>query len=280
MNITLMKAKNVAVGIKNGMTSDDFCNKYQCSLDEFQERVKQLYGHNKKQLKNCFVQITANEKKARKEPVEVEDANESAESTKPVAEEQSPEKVSKRRTVELAYLAELEDQQSRRVMTLESEHKELSAEHRSLKMSLRKLSDNIDKLMTEFQTHYQEFEEILSRNSEVEARMSEITAEWTLERTALSDTRSQIEELSVVTLCVYASGEISPIDGCEIDLDDSGWESTKEVLLVKDDCQELRLKDITTLAKLLMIVEHADSKIEAICDNAELEAAFQKMRSK
>ena len=67
MEITMLKAKGVMVGIKNGMTRDDFCTKYRCSSDELDDRLKQLYGHNKKQLKSCCDQIAANQKKARKE---------------------------------------------------------------------------------------------------------------------------------------------------------------------------------------------------------------------
>ena len=285
MELVMMKAKNVAVGVKNGMTRADFCEKYQCNSDEFDERMEQLYSHNKKQLKDYFAKIEANEKKARKEidPAEKEESPETVEdaiigeTVSTVESESAPE--GKSRSVELKYLAELEEQQSQRVMDLESEHKALATEHRSLKNSLRKLSKDIDDLMSKFQSNHQKFEEILSRNEVVEARMNEITKEWGVERTALEDTRSRIEELSVVTLCVYDSGEIAPMDGYETELDDSGWESTREALLAKDECQELRLKDITTLAKLLAIVEHADCKIEAMCDNAELEMAFRMLRS-
>ena len=280
MDITMMKTKTVMVGIKNGMTLDDFCQKYQCSSEAFEERMKQIYGHNKKQLKHCFTQIVANEKKARKEAEtdETEEVAEVTEVSETTEEDQVP--VSMSRSEELKYLAELEKQQVQSVVAKESEHKELAAEHRSYKTSLRELRDKIDKMMVEFQHYHQEFEEILSKNAVVEARMNEISAEWNTERTALADTRSRIEELSVVTLSVYNSGEISQIDGPEIELDDAGWDSTREVLLTEDECQELRLKDITTLAKLLMIAEHSDHKIEAMCDNAELEIAFRKLRSK
>ena len=221
-----------------------------------------------------------NEKKARKEAEadETEEVAEVTEVSETTEEEQVP--VSMSRCEELECLAELEKQQVQSVVAKESEHKELAAEHRSYKTSLQELRDKIDKMMVEFQHYHQEFEEILSKNAVVEARMNEISAEWNTERTALADTRSRIEELSVVTLSVYNSGEISQIDGPEIELDDAGWDSTREVLLTEDECQELRLKDITTLAKLLMIAEHSDRKIEAMCDNAELEIAFRKLRSK
>ena len=110
--------------------------------------------------------------------------------------------------------------------------------------------------------------------------MNEITAEWNVERATLSDTRSRIEELSVVTLCVYDSGEISLMDNCDVELDDSGWKSRRDILLTLDECLELRRKDIGTLARLLKIVEHLDCKVEVACDNSELENAFQKLRDR
>lgn len=272
MEITMLKAKGVMVGIKNGMTRDDFCTKYQCSSDELDDRLKQIYGHNKRQLKNCFSQIEANQKKARKE-AEPEDTAEVVHTV-----DDAPAALP--RNVELEELTRLEEEQSQRVMALESEHKELATRHRELKKSLRDLSKNIDKLMAEFQHHRQEFEEILSQNATVENRMNEITAEWNVERATLSDTRSRIEELSVITLCVYDSGEISLMDNCDVELDDSDWKSRRDILLTLDECLELRLKDIGTLARLLKIVERLDCKVEVACDNSELENAFQKLRDR
>jgi predicted RNase H-like nuclease (RuvC/YqgF family) len=272
MEITMLKAKGVMVGIKNGMTLDDFCTKYQCSSDEFGERLRQIYGHNKRQIKNCFSQIEANQKKPRKE-TEPRDATD-------VVQTVDDAPVALPRSVELEELTRLEEEQSQRVMTLESEHKELAARHRELKNSLRGLSESIDKLMAEFQRHHQEFEKILSQNTTVEARMNEITAEWSIEKATLSDTRSRIEELSVVTLCVYDSGEISLMDNSVVELDDSGWKTRRDALLTMEECQELRLRDIDTLAKLLKIAEHLDYKVEVACDRSELENAFHKLRDR
>lgn len=249
----MMQAKNVMAGIKNGMTLEDFCEKYQCDSEQFRERMGQIYGHNKKHLKKCLDQIAANEKKARKE-AEVA-TNDVAECTEVV--EASAADL---RMTELMDLTSLEVRQSQNVMMLESEHKALATEHRALRSRLRELSGSIDQLMAEFQRYHQEFEGILSRNAEVETRMNEISAEWNVEREALCATRERIEELSTLTLCVYASGEIAPMEGCEREcvLNDSDWEMTRDVLLLRDECQELRLKDISVLARLLMIVEHAD----------------------
>ena len=183
------------------------------------------------------------------------------------------------RMTELMDLTSLETRQSKQVMALESEHKDLAAEHRALRSRLRELSGSIDQLMAEFQRYHQEFESILSRNAVVEARMNEISAEWSVEREALRATRERIEELSTLTLCVYASGEIAPMDGCEFTLNDSDWESTREVLLLRDECQELRVKDVGVLARLLMIVKHADCKVEVVCDDDKLEKAFRLLRA-
>jgi hypothetical protein len=155
MDITTMKTKTVMVGIKNGMTLDDFCQKYQCSSEAFEERMKQIYGHSKKQLKHCFTQIVANEKKARKEAEtdETEEVAEVTEVSETTEEEQVP--VSMSRSEELECLAELEKQQVQSVVAKESEHKELAAEHRLYKTSLRELRDKIDKMMVEFQHYHQ-----------------------------------------------------------------------------------------------------------------------------
>lgn len=282
MEITMMKAKNVMVGIKNGMTLDDFREKYQCTPDEFYERMKQLFGHNKKQLKSCVSQIEANQKKQRKETVS-ECAMDRVEGTEDadkaeVVESVMSKPVETSRNDELTYLIKFEKEQTQRVMDLESEHKGLAARHRQLKNSLRVLSDNIDRMMSEFQQYHQELDEILSQNATIEAQMNEITAKWATERTILHDTRRRIDNLSTVTLGVCRSGEIVHLDESKIELDDTGWQSARENLLMKDECQELRLKDIGTLARLLMIVEHLDYEVKIECDSSELEDAFKKLR--
>ena len=116
MVISMMKPKNVMTGIKNGMTLEDFCKKYECDSEAFGERMKQIYGHNKKQLKDCFIQIEANQKKARKE-IEADDAETASEAVEEVvAESATPEDVATAsavpREVELKSLAELESKQS------------------------------------------------------------------------------------------------------------------------------------------------------------------------
>lgn len=265
----MMQAKNVRLGIKNGMTLKDFCKKYQCDSEQFRERMGQIYNHDKKQLKKCLDQLATNEKKARRdtESETEEDATEVS-----LTEEVSAADL---RMTELMDLTSLEMRQSQKVMALESEHKTFAAEHRELRTKLRTISDKIDQMMSEFQKYHQEFESILSRNAVVEARMNEISAEWNVERTALEDTRARIEELSTLTLCVYASGEIAPMEGCDFTFNDTDWESTRDVLLLKDECQELRVKDVGVLARLLMIVEHADCRVEIVCDDDKLEKAFR-----
>ena len=286
----MMKAKNVVVGLKNGMTIESFCKKYQCSPEEFEERLKQLYGHNRKQLKSCFDELAANEKKAKRGPAKTEDSAESTEIAETVdARENEGEQttVEEQAAVEdntrqgkLKKFIELEDRQSRHVMALESKYMDLATEHRALRTSLRNLAEHIDELRSRCELYEVEFEKCLSRNAEVETQMKETSAEWNAERAILAETRRQIEELSVVTLCVYDSGEITILDECEVDveLDDSGWKVRRDYLLSLEECQELRLRDISTLAKLLKIAEHIECKVEVVCDNSELEKAFQKLR--
>ena len=275
-----MKAKSVMVGIKSGMTLEDFCRKYQCSSEDFDKRLRQIYSHDKRQLRSCVAMIEANRKKPRKKDTEKNTNVVTAVTvTQSGTEEQSSGSKSRRDV--LADLAEKEKQLSRHVMDLESKFATLAGTHRSLRASLRKLGDRIDKLMEECRKYQDEFETCLSNNAKVEAQMKETSEEWKAERAVLAETRRQIEELSVVTLSVYASGEISTIDGSsEVELDDSGWESAREELLVMDECQELRLKDIGTLARLLKIVEHLDCKVDVVCDSSELESVFQKLRDR
>ena len=275
MEITQLTAASVVNGIKNNMTIDDFCRKYQCTPERFRQRMKQIYSHDQKNLKHRLSEIEANEKKPRKKSTEAK--------LDPVGTELDDSQTGTKQdeNTDLKKLRVFENEQSGYLMALESKYQELASKHRASKTSLQNLSEKIDKLMLELKKLQETFEEILESNSSIEASMNKISEEWRSVRSRLVDTRKKIQELTTVTLCVYASGEIAPMDGRKIELDDSGWKGIRDELLMSDECQELRIKDVATLGRLLAIVKNVEKegfKIEVICDSSELEKVFQKLR--
>ncbi len=275
MEIKQLTAASVVNGIKNNMTIDDFCRKYQCTPESFRDRLGQIYSHDQRNLKRRLSEIEANGKKPRKRSTDAK--------LDPVGTELDDSQTGTKQdeNTNLKKLRELENEQSGHLIALESKYQELASKHRASKTSLQNLSEKIDKLMLELKKLQETFEEILESNSSIEASMNEISEEWGSVRSQLDVTRKKIQELMTVTLCVYASGEIAPMDGRKIELDDSGWKSIRDELLMSDECQELRIKEVTTLGRLLAIVKNAGREgfeIEVICDSSELEKAFQKLK--
>lgn len=86
-------------------------------------------------------------------------------------------------------------------------------------------------------------------------------------------TIKEIANRNTVVFCIGSDGTIEAPDKPEFPIDDSGYLELKNTLIERDECQDLRIRDITTLARLIKIVAKAE-RFTLICDSAELEAAF------
>lgn len=274
MNISMMKAKNVKAAIRNGWTIENLCNKYECDKEAFLERLRQLYcpDRNSKRYHDVLDDLDANEKRIRGKvgtSTGITSRRNTGTNTLTDAE-------MKRIAIDILKNKAAESEQS--IAKLKSQMGSLIKEHASLRLSLYDLIKDIDHAISEFKKCYKTFCETRSRIAEIEALIASASSKLDKEIVSLRDTLDEIEEMSMVTLGVYSSGDISPMDG-ELVPDDTGWEVVRDTLITMPECQELRLKDIGTLARLLMIVEHADCKIEVMCDDTELEAVFRKLHA-
>ena len=274
MNISMMKAKDVKSAIRNGKTIAFLCEKYDCDEEGFKERLRQLYypDRNPKRYNEVLAGLDANEKRIRKK---------TGVGAKNVARKGNAVGIltdAELKQVAIEALKNKAAESEHTIMELESQMRFWVEEHSSLKQSLHELTKKIDQVMADFRKSYKEFRDTSSELTQTEMLIASATARLDRERITYRDTIDRIVEMSMVTLGVYSSGDISPMDG-ELVPDDTGWEEVRDTLMTMPECQELRLKDIGTLARLLMIVEHADCKIEAMCDDAELEAVFRKLHA-
>ena len=94
----------------------------------------------------------------------------------------------------------------------------------------------------------------------------------------LQELRTKIEKRMAVSLAVYDSGEIVILEGADFNMDDSGHAEVYSQLIVSEECQELRLKDIKVMAKLLSIASNSERKINLVCDRPEMEEAYLRLR--
>lgn len=314
MVLSRLNAKGVNVGIKNGMTRLDFCNKYQCSEAEFEERIHQIYSKNARQAKKYLDAIRSNEKIARRDTANMDDETETIESVlfaKEVLQNEVQSMNEKLRDeafqsrvqhfptecfqkdsedsssevqpsiassdTELEQLEATEATQRQELDEIIAAHRELAASHYGLIRMMRKIDTELKGLASKYKSACSRFESVVAEDNDVIQKMNTLSVQYGQKAEELESTRKAIAELKVITLCVDATGEITTLDDRKIVLDESGSDEMYQTLIQKNECQELRLKDIRILARLLSVVSHlkAEHKLEYLFDNEDLEVVFQ-----
>ncbi|MBR3236382.1 hypothetical protein IKF92_01745 [Candidatus Saccharibacteria bacterium] len=275
-----LEMKDLLEGIKKGMSIDDFCEALQCDEEEFKRSILRLYKNNDEKLKKIMREIkkkskrkSGNSKKYSWVAKEIDvdkcvDRSVEKEESEEAFEVFSPE-------MSLEELDRLEENQSIITARLEMKHKGLVAEHQMILQSVQKISTEINGLIVSVKEKYEEFQDLKASAEEIAEKMKELSADVHDKKVALMETRQRIHELELITLCVYESGEITAEGERRVELNDSGSEKLRNTLLKMEECQNLRVKDVGTLAKLIAIVKNLKtSKYEVVCDEPEIERIF------
>lgn len=265
MELTRLNPKGVMVGIKKGMTVEDFCEKYQCSVLEFTDYIESMYSRDKRQQRKILEEIKANEKKPRPKKESV------------VKIEKillPPDTIDKPHSV-LEELKGLEKEQSQKLMELETQRKELIRKHTDNLNTLRTVDESIKVMRKQLDFCYSKYKSFYTDCVEVQHKINDVWKQCQEAAKSLGETRLKIKDLETVTLFVYSSGEISVENKADFELVDTGAEELYGELIYKDECQELRAKDIRTLSKVMKITNNAGKKIDIVWEDPEVEKAYK-----
>ena len=280
MDVKKLSGKKVKSGIKNGMTIQDFCQKYECTPDELWARVGRIFTV-KDTARHVWNQIEANGKKKRKSKVKERDnaaeANvetETMEVTECVAEDETKGDISS--TPTLDELKASERNYSDATIKLERAYKDLHAERERGRETYQRLRNEARELKKEHDAKRREAEKIAQRDNELVSQMNEISAAHGFKQAALEKIRAQIKEMSKIVLCVYSSREIAPFDeAVEINLDDTGHDELFSQLREQEEAEDFRPKDLRLVARVIRIVANLDVKVEILFDDEEIKKAYE-----
>ncbi|MBR2543475.1 hypothetical protein IKF03_02685 [Candidatus Saccharibacteria bacterium] len=274
MRLKTLTAKQLKIGIKNGLNLESFCRECDCSEEEFTDKIKSLYNYSKKNAEDILKQIAKNDKKCRDrrfKPVMVK-----TEVVMPVVAQAAPKQQPVPHPVdELKALKATEKRQSGEVIKLESRHKALMTQHRQNIAGLRALMDEINSIRSSFEQKCEKYEEIAKLDNKIVRQMNEISEIRREKVKELEETRQLILDNMTINICVYQDGTITTLDEREIVFDESGSDELYQKLLETKECEDLRVKDIKILARLMKAVEHLNAKAEVICDDQKLEAVYK-----
>ena len=276
--ISTVTSKQIQIYIKKGWLPEEIEEKYGCTNQELKDQLNFLYRKgNGSKAQSIYGQLEANRKKPRpkKKPIEVRPAE------KPVAEEDSSEvaeeQVNFGTEKTLSDLEKEEKVLSDELIDLESKHKALSGKHRECINELRELQNQIKTIRQELVDCHQKFEDVTVRADEIAVQMNDISVLARPKRMALEGIRQEIADRNTVTICVSNDGTIEAPDNPDFLMDDDGYQNLKAEVSEKEECFDLRVRDIVTLARLIKICEKIE-RFSLICDNADLEKAFWAIR--
>lgn len=251
--------------LKRGYGTSYFLKSFNVSEDEFFNHLKKNFSS--KAYASMCKRIKNNEKSSKKfgfksskhTPVDISD-NESSVATKSNTETETVEVENS-----ISYLDALKEKEqtlSDIIRSEEAEHSKLISRRAALKFQfqnqqtqLRELTRTIEALRDNFETTFAKWEK-------TGADMHAITESISAKKSLLEDIRSEIIALQKISIFAYANGEIEFENVGDFDTTtDSSNESEVFNKLIQDKAVEnLTIKNIRQLAKLILIVEKLKSK--------------------
>jgi len=175
---------------------------------------------------------------------------------------------------ELEQLQKDENEMAALICILEGKHKACVQERREIVVTLNHKKQELETLLQKIKECEQVVTVKYENYTKLASEMQNLDSDIHTYRAFLQEIRGRIEELKQVLILVSRDNvEIENHELPQIALEEVNAEFEK--LLKIEDAEELTLKEIKTLAKLLLVVRNFD-KYEVLFDNIKMEEVFKK----
>lgn len=288
MNLNALDARDIRQGMKRGIGFAECLTKYNCTANDLAYHIRRLFiGDGDSIIKQMQRISEKNEadsirrgKKAQKQSRKLaEQAAKNAQVATEGVENTSnppPMEISASPSDPLAELHAQEQSLSNTVIRLESEHKRLNGLHCECLDQMRGIQSEIEAIRETLKEKGAAYEQIVQRNNQLVQDMNDISRRRSGHLTELHDIRQQIEALTIVEVFVYTNGNIETADNkVKIAMDDTGNDELYAELIQRNDFQDLRMRDIRTLARIVRIVHNSKVRIQPVFEDECLEPFFQ-----
>ena len=275
VKLNRINGKKMEVEIKNGTTMEEFLEKYDCSRDEFLEYLQKNFSEN---ARNSMLRsIAKNSKKIKKQ---------SKKEQQPINENQICEvtmQVEEDVTVnnnhdDLQDMKEKEKNMELQIYEQEKEHQKSLSKRKCLFEQLRIQKEKMICLKKIIEKRQMEVENISKEINEVTNKISTEKEEIFNNKQILEEIRDYIKNLEKISIFVYENGEIE-IENSELP-ELSGYEDTFDSLIHNNFVENLSLKQIRQLAKLIVLekqLEKEGKEYELTIENKMLEETLKTM---
>ena len=258
----MVKAKDIRYGIKTGLTEDDFCTKYGYdSTEDFLRDVRLIFPHTSDDI---IAQIRHSGKKhrhARKTAVK------RTTEQQVVSERKEEKPVSK-----LEELQATEEDLSKEIIELESQHKDLMQERRTCIAEIEQMQADLNRLDKERKELCQKHEAVVNRHNDLAERMNKLTRKRAEKLITLNSVRDEINSLKKTIVAVYNNGTFEIVEGKEISLETSGDEALKASFLTSE-YEDLTVRQIVTVVNAICIYKDYP-QVEFMFEDDRIEEIF------
>lgn len=277
--------------VKNGATTESICTEYSCSKDEFHTRLNEICSR-KGTIDSLLADIEQNEKKsapAESETPAVQEEETEKEVEEPVIQPVSPAPSSmpsgpiKLSTPELDSLVSRESELGLKINSLENQSNELLNKHYANLKDMREreeLVENARKAFeaarTELETQQGLYDESVKTDEKLTEEISNAKVNLQMAEKELEDVRAQIYDMTHASIRLLADGSFTQTSGkTPVDFDDSGSDMLFKELSEQEAYEDMPVKKVRILAKLIKVVELSKLELEVSCEDADIERAFK-----
>lgn len=281
--ITLMTVKDLHMQLKRGAEVQTLLKRYGiASKEELFKAIRKIapgkvgeFGRmlkaNNKKEERRMSKNNCSSNESEKEKIRGNDAGERQEIISTESTEQ------KEVIKELSLLEQLEHDEkelSAHCVGLESEHKELAQKRREALKALLEVRKVLVELQRLLAVNMEKVQRIMDEYNESAVRMTQISEEIAVYKELLEEIREQIQETKKVIILVYSEGIIES----EAQLP---YPSEEEVatlvhsLIQMPEAEDLTIKELKTVAKLLLIVKKMEVKFELEFDSDRVQQFYE-----
>lgn len=283
--------------VKNGATTESICNEYSCSKDEFHTRLNEICSR-KGTIDNLLADIEKNdnksapaESKAPAVQAEEADIKPVSTATATVAATAAPSKASgpvKLSTPELDSLVNRELELGLKISSLENQSTELFNKHYVNLKDMREreeLVENARKAFeaarTDLESQQSLYDKCVKTDEKLTKEIADAKVDLQMAEKELEEVKTQIYEMTHAAIRLLADGSFTQTSGkTPVDFDDAGSDALFKELSEDEAYEDMPVKKVRILAKLIKVVEHSKLELEVSCEDADIERAFKARHGK
>ena len=271
--------------VNNGATTESICNEYSCSEEEFRTRLGEICSR-KGTIDSVLANIARNEKKASPESPAVKSEPQVAAGAAMVGAS-APRKAL---SPELNNLTSQESELALKITSFENKSNELLNKHYANTKDLREREEAVEAARGAFESARSAFEaakdefekqerlydECVETDKKLTEEIASVKVSQQEAEKELEETRKQIYELTHASIRVLADGSFEQTSGkTQMVFDDAGSDALFKSLSEKEEYEDLPVKKVRILAKLIKVVENSSLELEVSCEDADIERAFR-----